>query len=148
MKFLSNMVYGVLFTVLVIGIFIVRGWDSINEDDISRQEVLVSSMSFETSDYSVNGMTVYASARMQNTSELDITDYDAELTVYDCPRATARLPECRRLGQADTDQGDTIPIRSGLPAMFEYPFVIPRVAKPSGVMVFDLQFDNFQGSKS
>lgn len=131
--------------IFVVCAVVVKSYVAISEEDISRQDIAVSNARFETADYATTSTTVYASAELRNHSNLDVTDYRVEISAYDCPLSTSKLPDCRVLGYGDADRGDSDPIKSGLPGLFKGAFVMHGMAEPRGVMVFDLQFRDFQG---
>ena len=120
-------------------------WTGFWERDVPMSQVSVQNINVDIPTIYPQ-MTTYVGATAEvtnNTTQKNLTQLDATLTLYDCPTAQTPVSKCDVLGR--DSYSDDGPAEQGVPYLYKHQFDIPDTAKPNGVPVARLTFTGFQG---
>lgn len=141
MDFVKNAVIGTVAAFGLVIILLGNAWTSFIEEDIPDNEVEIKSTSFEIDDLDYPILDV--KVRMTNHSNLTLSDYVVSVVVYDCASEVTPLEYCFILATVEDDNGSEI--KPGLTGEFVKSFSLSSMAKPHGVMKYNVTVSEFEG---
>ena len=116
---------------------------SVTDSDVPVTQVSVSKPAYNVSHV---GNMVDVAVEAEIITQQNVTDFDAILTLYDCPTSTSQISNCDMLETGVEDFGNSMKvITAEIPFAFRKTYNFYGVAEPTGVIVPVLEITDVQG---